>query len=70
MEWRTAAAELWIRVINAYNIHWKGQNPSVTGFRHNNPGTGYDRKQDLQIKNPYENKVSCWYEGYESSNTI
>lgn len=31
---------------------------SVTGFRHN-PGTGYDRKeQDLQIKNPYENKIS------------
>lgn len=32
---------------------------SVTGFRHNNTGTGHDKKeQDLQIKNPYENKIS------------
>lgn len=40
---------------------------SVTGVWHNNPGTSYDRKeQDLQIKNPYENKISWWHEGYGS----
>ena len=44
---------------------------SVTVFRHSNPDPGYDKKeQDLQIKNPYENKIPSWYEGYESSNII
>lgn len=44
---------------------------SVTVFRYSNPDPGYDKKEeDLQIKNPYENKIPSWDEGYESSTII
>lgn len=44
---------------------------SVTVFRYSNPDPGYDKKEeDLQIKNPYENKIASWDEGYESSTII